>query len=128
MDEPRQFAIRVDPWFLPLLLPFGVFGGRRVVTVDTDSVQVSLGFWTHRFPRDQVTSARRVRGNILYGVGWHTDFYRMLVVNGSLSGLVEIRFRTPQPFRLLGIPARCQGVRVSVEEPDALVAALDRAR
>ncbi|MFN8632631.1 MAG: hypothetical protein U0893_02165 [Chloroflexota bacterium] len=124
MQQPRRFAIRVDPWFVPLLMPFGVVGGRREVTVDETSVQVCLGFWSHRFPRDQVVGVRRVAGNILYGVGWHTDFFRMLVVNGSLAGLVEIQFRSPQPFRLLGLPARCSGLRVSLEEPDAFVAAL----
>jgi hypothetical protein len=124
VPDAQRFAIRVDPWFRPLLVLFGGFGERRTVTVDEETVRVQFGFWDHRFPRSQIAGARRVRGNLLWGVGWHGDFVRRLVVNGSLGGMVGIQLTQPQRYRLLGIPGRCSRLAVSLEEPDAFVAAL----
>jgi hypothetical protein len=61
---------------------------------------------------------------VLWGIGWHTDFVRRLVVNGSLGGMVEIQFDSPQAYRLLGIPGRCTRLRLSLDDPEAFISAL----
>jgi hypothetical protein len=46
------------------------------------------------------------------------------LVNGSAQGLVRITFDPPVPGRVLGFPVRVHTLRVSVEDPGGLVAAL----
>src|ERR671932_2076450 len=95
----RQFAIRVDPWWRPFLALWGVTAKRAYVAVAEDVVEVCFGFFRHRFPRAGIVGASPVRGGLAYGIGWHTDFFRTLVVNGSLAGQVEVRFAAPLRFR-----------------------------
>lgn len=119
-----RFAIRVDGWIRPLLAGLGVSRERAFVDVGADVVEVCFGFWRHRFPRARVVGARQVRGNLMWGIGWHTDLGRTLVVNGSLGGMVELRIEPPEQYRLLRLPGRCSRLLVSLEEPDGLLRTL----
>lgn len=121
---PTRFSIHVDLWVRPLLAIFGVRSSRAYVSIEDDAVLVRFGFWEHRFPLAHVVGARRVRGNLLWGIGWHADFRRRLIVNGSLAGLVELQLAPPEPFRLIGIPGRCTYLVLSVQDPAALLQAL----
>ena len=68
--------------------------------------------------------ARRVDGRWTYGIGWHTNFTRALIVNGSLDGLIELSFDPPERARLLGIPIRCSRLYVSLADPADFLRAL----
>jgi hypothetical protein len=122
--EQGRFAMRVDPWWRPVLGLWGVTRQRAYVALEGDAVAVCFGFFRHRFPRAGIVHARPVRGGLAYGIGWHTDFFRTLVVNGSLAGQVELHFAAPVRFRLLGLPSRCRRLRLSLETPDAFLRAL----
>lgn len=121
MDDRERFAIRVDGWLWPLLALFGVSGERRFIQLGADEVEVCFGFWRHRFPRAHLVGARAVKAHLLWGIGWHTDLVRTLVVNGSLGGMVELRFEPPERYRLLRLPGRCSRLLVSLEQPEELV-------
>src|SRR5262245_10464124 len=57
--------------------------------------------------------------------GWGAHGWRgSWLVNGSSSGLVRIEFDPPVRARTAGMPVRVRVLRVSVVDPDALVAAL----
>ena len=124
-DAHYSFPIRVDPWWRPVLWLFGVTPARSLVTLEGDAIGVRFGFWQHHFPREQILAARRVRGSLLWGIGWHTDLRRRLVVNGSLAGMVELDLAAPEPYRLLGLPGRFTQLSVSLEQPDAFLRALN---
>lgn len=123
-----RLAMRVDPWWRPLLAVFGVRSQRAYVAVDERDVTVCLGFFRHRFPRAHVVGAELVQAHWLVrlgaGIGWHTNFSEGLIVNGSLGGLVELRLAPPERLRLLLIPLRCTRLWVSMVDPDALIRAL----
>ena len=57
------------------------------------------------------------------GIGVHGWRGRWLV-NGAANGLVAVEIDPPACARVLGVPVRLRYVRVSVQDPDALVAAL----
>jgi hypothetical protein len=48
------------------------------------------------------------------------------LVNGSSSGLVRITFDPPAHGHTAGVPVTVRVLRVSVDDPDALVQALPR--
>ncbi len=119
-----RFAIRRDPWWVPLLVLFGATRRRSYVVVDDEWVRVRFGFFAMRFPRERIVSARSVQGGWGYGIGWHTNFVSALILNGSLAGLVELRLTPPEHRRLLLLPVRCSRLYVSLEQPDAFLRVL----
>lgn len=93
------------------------------VEVGPDRVRIRMG-WAFRvaFDRSDVTAVApdpsRVWG---WGVhGWRGAY----LVNGSSSGIVRIDLATMAKGRLLGIPVKVRTIRVSVDDPAALIAAL----
>ena len=61
--------------------------------------------------------------------GWGVHGWRgRWLVNGSSSGLVRISFDPPAPARTLVFPLRVHTLRVSVQDPEGLLAALATAR
>jgi hypothetical protein len=89
---------------------------RSYVALERDAVRVRFGFFERRFPRERIVGARRIPRKFWYGIGWHTDFRRMLTVNGSLGGQIELELAAPERLRLLGLPARCTRPRVSLSD------------
>ena len=59
-------------------------------------------------------------------LGWNLVLVgtRALVVNGSWANMVELRLEPWHRTRLLLVPLRVPCVRLSLEEPDAFLAAL----
>ena len=124
-----RFRIRVDPWWWPLLLISGVWPSSQCyVAVEDDLVRVRLGWLETRFLRAHVVAAQRVHGDWRWSIGWHVVLVgtKALIVNGSWTDMVELRLDPPLVSRSLLVPIRCACVRVSLEAPDAFLAALGR--
>jgi hypothetical protein len=96
------------------------------VEVGEERIRVRMS-WAFRLdaPRATVADARRDLTRV-WGWGAHGWGGRWLV-NGSSSGLVRIDFEPRARGRVTGVPVRVRELRVSVEDPDGLVAALTRA-
>ncbi|HZR99835.1 MAG TPA: hypothetical protein VFE37_14075 [Chloroflexota bacterium] len=121
-----RFAIRVDPWWRPVLWVVGVVPSTAYVALDGDVVRVRFGFFRYSFPRASVVGARRVgSANLLtMGVGIHGNLVSALAINGSLSGIVEVRLAPPRRFWVLGIPMRVSRLFLSLKDPEGFVRAL----
>jgi len=99
--------------------------GRRVsgLAVGPNDVAVQMGWgFGGRAPRASVTSARRLEETVISrGVhGWRSDW----LVNGAGDGLVEVIFAPPMKARVTGVPVHVRRLRISVDDPDGVVAAL----
>ena len=118
-----DLAVSFAPGLRPLLVACGLGPSHARVRLRPDAVDVSMG-WAFRMsaPRASVRSAalddRPVRG---WGV--HGRRGRWLV-NGSSNGVVKLELDPPVRARVLGLPTTVRELRVSLEEPEALVAAL----
>jgi hypothetical protein len=120
-----RYEFRYDRWCGWMLGLLGM--GRRVsrVEVAPDDVVVVMG-WAFRvtIPRSSVVDVERSDGFV---AGWGVHGWRgRWLVNGSSRGLVRMRIDPPAPSRVVGFPGRLRELRVSVVEPDALVAHLRR--
>ena len=121
-----NFAIRVDPWWWPVLIIIGVLpSSPRYVALEDRLVRVRLGWLETRFPRAHIVAAQRVQGDWRWSIGWHVVPVgtKALIVNGSWAGMVELRLEPPLARSLL-VPLICSCVRFSLEEPDAFLEAL----
>jgi hypothetical protein len=99
--------------------------GRSSVAVGRADVSVQMGSWGFggRAPTGSVTSARTLAETVSLsrGVhGWRGDW----LVNGAGDGLAEIRFDPPMRAHVAGLPVRVRRLRIAVEDPERLVAAL----
>jgi hypothetical protein len=124
VSGPTTFPIRYG-LFRPLLSGLGMGPAFSSVTVDADALRVRMG-WAFRsaVPRASVIGVSRHTG-LVGGIGVHGWRGRWLV-NGSMRGLVEIEIDPPARSRVMGLPVRLRTLRVSVESPEALMAALGR--
>lgn len=93
------------------------------VDVEPDVLRVRMGStFDVEVPRETV---RRAAADHQRAWGWGVHGWRgEWLVNGSSSGLVRIELSAPARGRLLGVSVRITALRVAVEDPDGLIAAL----
>lgn len=121
---PRRFPIRFTGLNRALSI-IGIPRERSWVEIDEERLRVRMG-WAFRLdvPRVQVRSAQPENRRVWsWGVhGWRGRW----LVNGSSTGIVRIELSPPGRARALPwpFPVSVRELRVSVEDPHDLVAAL----
>jgi hypothetical protein len=119
----RRFPIRYSRVLGPLAAVFGAGPAGSAVTVEEQTVRVRMG---HAFAADIDRGAIRTAchdTDPVRGWGVHGRAGRWLV-NGSSKSIVRITIDPPATARLLRMPVTLRVLRVSVTEPDALLAEL----
>jgi hypothetical protein len=110
----------------PLFVVTGLTPGRCYVEVGGDVVRVRMGWsFSSDIPRASIRTARPV-GEKRWSIGVH-GWRGHWLVNGARGPLVAIELAPPAPARVLGFRVRLHELIVSVEEPDAVIAALSSA-
>ncbi len=124
MAADQTFPIRYGSLRL-LMTALGLGPGLSRVALKTDTLSVHMG-WAFRaeIPLTSITEARSDDRRV-GGIGVHGWRGRWLV-NGATTGLVAITVDPPSRAWAVGIPVRLRSVRVSVEDPDALLTAIKR--
>ncbi|MET0326599.1 MAG: hypothetical protein ABW122_05415 [Ilumatobacteraceae bacterium] len=105
-----------------------LFGGRHAhVTVTDDALAVRYGvMFSIDVPVPAIRAATRTESTWWWGIGVH-GWKHTWVANGSLRDLVRLTLDPEQRGRTLGIPVRVRELIVSVQEPDAFIAAVGTA-
>jgi hypothetical protein len=125
-----RFPIKFDPSYAHLSRALLISPSDSYVEVDGDGDRVSarMGFaFRATFPRSCVASAALSGESIALTRGVHGWAGRWLV-NGAGGGIVVVDLRPAQRARVLGFAVKLRELRVSVENPLALTAALTRGR
>jgi hypothetical protein len=124
MAADQTFPIRYGA-LRPLLTVLGTGPGLSGVVIGADTLSVRMG-WAFRaeIPLTSITDVRLDDGRV-GGIGVHGWRGRWLV-NGSASGLVAITVDPPARAWTIGFPIRLRLLRVSLEDPEAFVAAIKR--
>ena len=114
--------LRYERWFLPFSVPFGLGPKQSEVRVADGTLRVRFG-WGFRadIPLTAITDAKPNNDRV-YSWGAHGWRGRWLV-NGSSSGLVRFTLQPAARAWMGPVPLRVRVLRVSVEDPDGLVAA-----
>lgn len=122
---PARFAIRYGA-LGPLLAALGLGPRHSGLDLDGNTLRVRMGWgFSATVPRAQIRSAQHSEG-LVGGIGVHGWRGRWLV-NGATSGLVTLAIDPPARAWVMGVPVKLTSLRVSVEQPDALLAALGAA-
>jgi len=109
-----------------LFVVTGLTPARCYVEVGPDVVRVRMGWsFSADVPRPSIRCQHRVHDK-RWSIGVHGWRGRWLV-NGAAGPLVALEIAPPAHARVLGVRVRLQELIVSVEEPDAVIAALSSA-
>lgn len=124
--RPKKFPLLISPRWRFLLMPFGVTRERAFVQVGERELRVSFGpLFDYRFPLEAVQKAVPARWPFWAGIGPRVDFRGTVAFVSAYEKTVEVRFKERQRLRMLAsLP--CDRLVVSVEDPDALIAALSK--
>src|ERR1700680_3018948 len=111
--------------FRPLLSLLGMGPRFSRVELEDGTLRVRMG-WAFRasIPAHQITAVQP-RSGLVGGIGVHGWRGRWLV-NGATTGLVAITVDPSVRALGTGVPAKLRELPLSLEDPDALVAALGR--
>jgi hypothetical protein len=124
----REFKMAY--WFplLPLMAVAGAPPFTARIAIDGDELHVAMGWFWFRatVPLRSIVHARR-SANAWLSVGVHTDMMGGWVVNGSPLGMVHLTIEPPASGRFAGLPIRVSSLWLSLEEPEAFLAALTAA-
>lgn len=119
IDSPRRFRIRFTGPNRAMAL-LGLRRANSYVEVDASHITVKMG-WAFGavVARSGVRSVGPDSDRVL---GWGVHGWRgRWLVNGSSSNIVRIDIDPPARGRVVGVPVRVKRLRVSVDQPDALV-------
>lgn len=122
----RRFTISFNRFLRAVMTPMLTGPRRCAVVVGTDELHVTMGLggWAFaaRVPRSAISAAGRVDGPVwAWGAhGWRGQW----LVNGSSQGLVRLTIEPPGHGRCLGFPVKLRQLTLSLDEPDAFIAAL----
>jgi hypothetical protein len=119
---PARFPIRFTGANRAMVL-LGIVPEHCRVEVDEGELRVRMA-WAFQLdvPRANVRAVAPDHG-LVWGWGAH-GFRGTWLVNGSSAGLVRVELDPAGHGRVAGFPVRVRVLRVSVQDPDALVAAL----
>ncbi len=124
----RTFPFAFDPGFRPLLATLGIRAGNSEVVVDDDDRFLArFGRWEARTSIANVAEVSITRGYRWYrAIGPRASFADRGASFGSNTRAgVCVRFHTPIPV-LFGQRVLHPGLTVTVADPEALAAELDR--
>jgi hypothetical protein len=117
--------LRYERWFLPLSVPFGLGPKHSDIRIDGESLHVSMGWgFNGDIPLASITAAVQ-DSDMVGGFGVH-GFRGRWLVNGSSKGLVRLTIDPPAPAKAAGVPIKVNTLRVSVTDPDELIAAVTK--
>ena len=118
----ERFAIRYGALRV-LLSALGLGPRYSGLELDGDRLRVRMGWaFSATVARAQIRSARHSEG-LVGGIGVHGWGGRWLV-NGAATGLVTVEIDPAARAWVIGVPVKLRLLRVSVEDPDALLRAL----
>jgi len=125
----QRFPMLIGTLGRVLLIPFGVTRQRAFVEIREDELHVRFGpVFDHRFPLSEIEEAVPAVWPFWAGIGPRANFGGAVGMVGAYANTVMMRFKTPQEVRLFVIPVSCQRLYVSLEDPEAFMAALVKAQ
>lgn len=119
-------SIHRSNWVKPLLWLFGGTDARSYVEIEGETLHIRFGFlFDERIPIDNITQVERQAWPMLAGIGWRTNLIDSIAVVGSYQNVVRLKL-APRKWMKVLLPVNVESLYVSVDDPDAFVAEIQR--
>lgn len=126
MPGDQRFAFKYGV-FRPLLSALGMGPAFSHAELSDERLRIRMGWaFSADLPRSAIVTGARSEGPV-GGIGVH-GWRGAWLVNGAATGLVTISFDPAQRARVMGLPVALRTLRLSLEDPDALIALLGAER
>jgi len=115
---------KVWGWLWALL---GATAERSVVKVDAEGVDITFGAFRQRLAFSELQDIGVWEREVPWyrsSIGWRTNFIDTVALLGMARNVVRLELKAPRLVWLLGWPVRCRFVKLSMQDPDAFVAAV----
>lgn len=119
-DFPIRYSSRLRWLFAPLLL--GAKHSEVRLTPGELHVRMGWAFETH-IPRSAIRTASRYK-DVPWAIGVHTDLRGTWLVNGSATGVVDVRLDPPARGRMAFFRIKVRRLGLGLQDPDGFLAAL----
>ena len=122
--------MRLDPVWRPLLLIGGAHPANSYAELEGEALRLHFGVLFHETLQvAELVSAERSNWPIISGIGWRTNFGRRIGLIGSQGGVVRLALSDRREMHLRPFPwaMRIDDIRISMEEPDDFIAAVNAA-
>ena len=126
MTPAVRFPIRYGA-FRHLLIAMGAGPRRSGVTIDGHRLTVRMGWMFRGELRLASITSVGPDHQVVGGIGAH-GWRGNWLINGAASGIVRVEADPPGRARCMGMPVKLRVLRVSVESPEELQAALSGSR
>ncbi len=128
----KTFPIARSPAWKWLLALFGATADRAQVRLHPDALDVEFGPFRERLSLSEVSAVEVAFREVPWwrrSLGWRTDLVGRVALVGRSANLVRLTLEPARRVRVFpGLWARCRELLVSLEEPDAFVAAVKAAQ
>lgn len=125
-----RYPIRISTYWKPLFSVMGLSPSRSYVELVGDRVEFHFGGLRGEALLADVVDVREHRWPFYYGLGAKYGPGDAVSFVGSTEGVIKIELSEPQPFSIWGPFSRKKSgsVIVSLEQPDAFIAAIREAK
>lgn len=122
----QHFPIRFG-YLRSLFSLLGCGPSRSEVVLEHGELLVRMGWmFSMRMPVDSVRRAKHGEARWWLGIGVH-GLFGLWQINGALGSVVTLELEPPVRAKLLSVvPVKVRRLHVSVEDPDAVIAAVER--
>jgi hypothetical protein len=122
-----KYAIRMDPIWRPFMLFLAATPENSYVEMDDVEIRLRFGrAFQQAIARENVVGAERTSWSFFNGLGIIAGG-QVFGLIGSTAGVVELRLRDAVPMRFAGWSHVVRRIAVSLEDPQALIDALNGA-
>ena len=122
-----RFQFLIDPWILPILLPFGATPSNSYAELEGNKLHVKLGYlFDETLDVSKIERAEKAHWSLLQGLGHRIWFGKKMGVLASTRNVVCLSFKEPQLIKALwSFYFETNEFYLSLADPDAFIKALE---
>ena len=98
-----SYLFQMEPWMLPLLLPFGAKQENSFVAIEDDQLHIKMGkLFDEKIDIKSISDVSLSKWSILGGLGHRVGLKQDMAVLASTKNVIKIHFEDPQALKALG--------------------------
>jgi hypothetical protein len=123
MEKQMSYLFQIEPWMLPLLMPFQVTQDQAYVAVEGDKLHVKMGrLFDELIEIETIKQVSLGKWPIWGGLGHRIGLKHDMAVLASTKNVVKIHFKTAQPLKAIGpVYLKVHDFYLALQEPQDFI-------